>query len=844
MRFSDFLSICPVGFLLVLPVAQAASGSWTNVASGDWSTGPWTGGVPNGSGETATFNLNWSGQAINVDGSYRVGQILATDTTAGGTLAISGGVLILDNGASKPVIGSVTFGEFARFKITSELQGTNGFEKTGGGYLDLTGSANTFTGNVKLNGGGGFVVINNDANLGNSANDIDVATTGSATGFYLDASVTAALNSGRSIITTGTGDFWVKNKAGASLTIDGEISGTANFRKNDSGTVVLTNANSYALATKLEGGTLRLSGGNNRLPTTTTVQFLNGTSILDLTNTTQSVAALTVFSGGTNTITGTGGSLTVTNNANFTVNGSDATILDLSGLTNFTYNQSTKNFVVQPATSATTSNNTVNLAKAGANNITAAVLTVGGATGTSQGTAHEGRLGLGKENNINTGTVNLGGFNGSGLINFQSGQTNPGLKLRGLGGDASAVDNVYVGSTSSGTRSGDGVMDLSAGSLDAKVTNLIINRHGASATSTLTSSLSMGSGTVEATNVVLARKSTNFGTGADTTGNPTLNANFTQGGGTVKVSNLVMGENTNSDVINILPVLKPSYNLNGGTLYAATIDGGVGGFNSTSSVRNLNISGGTLRNYNASTNLTVDGVDSSDGGRVSVIIGSAGATLQADASRTIELTANTRLGGSGNLLKTGDGTLVINGVATSYSGTLAVNAGTLAGAATYGTSGSPASITVGANGTLAPGTSPGTMTVTGNLTIAGTFAYEFNDVGDLADLVNVGGLLNLSGSTVQWNNLGAHAAGEKFALFRYNTGNLTGTFSGYADDNQYNFGGGGWVINYNDTLPGLNGGSGGAGISFVTLTAVPETSTALLGVIGMAGLLRRRRRAS
>jgi fibronectin-binding autotransporter adhesin len=822
-------------FLLALSVSQSqgADASWTTATSGDWSTGPWSAAYPNGSAQIATFNQNWTGQIINVDTPITVGQILATDTTANGGLTISGGTLTLANGGSSPIISTGTnnaFGESAanRFKISSVLDGTNGFERQGNGYLDLSGVTNIFTGTIKLtaaaSGGGSFTVINNDANLGNAANVITVATTSQPVGFYNDAAAGSfTLNSARTITTSGTGDFWVKNKAGANMTIAGVISGTANFRKNDGGIVTLTGENTYALATKLEGGTLRLSGGTNRLPTTTTVQFLSA-STLDLTNTSQSVAAITPLGGVTNTITGAGGSLTVTNNANFTVNAADATILDMSGLTNFTYNQPTKNFVVQPVTSATSANNTINLAKAGTNAITALNVTVGGATGTSQGTAHEGRLTLGTVNNFNTTNLTVGGFNGSGKVSFQSGLTTPALTLRGLTGGSSAVTLWKIGETSSGTRSGAGVFDLTGGSLDAVVTDLVMNRHIANANTGITSSLTMPSGSVVATNILLGEK-----TG---TGTPVLTTNFNQGGGTVKVSTLTFGKDAAGGAT---PDFRSSYNLSGGTLSAATIDAGAGVF-ATTSVRRIGWTGGTISNFDTSTDLSINGVSGTGG---SIVLATSTATAKdfnVDTSRKITLGANTSLTGSSDLSKNGNGTLLINGASSTYTGTLSVNAGTLGGATSLG-----GNITVGGSGTLAPGNSPGTMTVAGNVSIGGTYAYEFNDTGDLADLVNVGGTLTLTGGAVTWDNLGAFVIGEKFTLFAYDV--LVGTFNGYATSGNYTLDGGLWFLNYNDASAGLNGGTndGGVNSGFVTITAVPEPGAALLGGLGLLTLLRRRR---
>lgn len=80
--------------------------------------------------------------------------------------------------------------------------------------------------------------------------------------------------------------------------------------------------------------------------------------------------------------------------------------------------------------------------------------------------------------------------------------------------------------------------------------------------------------------------------------------------------------------------------------------------------------------------------------------------------------------------------------------------------------------------------------------------------------------------------------GDKFTLFAYNS--LEGAFDSYADDTTYVFNGGEWFFNYNDTTPGLNGGSG---TSYITITAVPEPSALVLGAVGPLALLRRRRKS-
>jgi hypothetical protein len=147
------------------------------------------------------------------------------------------------------------------------------------------------------------------------------------------------------------------------------------------------------------------------------------------------------------------------------------------------------------------------------------------------------------------------------------------------------------------------------------------------------------------------------------------------------------------------------------------------------------------------------------------------------------------------------------------------------------------------SGNLSIGNSPGTANFE-NLTLDSdaTYVYEVAGGTNAADLGNVSGLLDITGATLDVVQLGSYTLGDKFTLFGYATGNLTGTFAGLSDNSTFNEAGGDWTINYADASPGLNGGFG---TSFVTIMAVPEPGTLALlacgGAIGV-GLLRRRRK--
>jgi hypothetical protein len=143
---------------------------------------------------------------------------------------------------------------------------------------------------------------------------------------------------------------------------------------------------------------------------------------------------------------------------------------------------------------------------------------------------------------------------------------------------------------------------------------------------------------------------------------------------------------------------------------------------------------------------------------------------------------------------------------------------------------------------VAPGNSPGILN-TGDYNQAGTLVAEITGLvaGSGHDQINVMGTVNLSGALdLQFSASQDYVLNSMIFLILNNGSDaVTGTFTGLAQGaTAATFGGFDWVISYtaNSTDTTFTGGND------VALMAIPEPSTALLGGLGVLGLLRRRRK--
>lgn len=599
------------------------------------------------------------------------------------------------------------------------------------------------------------------------------------------------------------------------------------------------------------------------VPTTSDSVVFQGSSnvTVDYGNVTRTVANIATSGTGVTmplTITATNGSLTIGGaSQSFGAQANGNLLNDYSGLSAFTYTESSANqtFAVRmtiPGTGPTSGTATLNLPMqgSGTTSIRATATQIGGAAGSSGGTAWGGILGLGRGNALFTGTFAIGGFNGSGGVFFQPGVSNGTLVVRGTSGGAARADKITVGETSSGSRDGSGFLDLTGGTIDLSGTSLLIGRHGATSNSpNVSGTVTMPGGTVDVLTLVLGEKT-------NTSGTMSITGLFTQSGGAVTSGTMRFG-NILTTAGTTVPLFTSIYTLSSGTLRSALITSipsvaltGTTTANSAS-VRKVAWSGGTIANYDSSTNLTISGTNTNAGYTMSLVLGSTTTpqVFAADTGRTITLGSNAVVSGTGLLQKQGDGTLQINTAAT-YTGSTGISAGTVrlgvanglpsatplvmspsAGTATLDLAGFNQTLgslsSSGAGSAVVDVASSGTSTLTvGGDNTSATFAGRLRNSGGATSILGI-----TKNGTGTWTLTGSNSAVAGNLVF--NTGKVSidpGSAGSFASTGRFQILPGSGVTTTVEVLSGSNSFSTAAGIG--GLADNSATGTALWNLAG------------
>jgi autotransporter-associated beta strand protein len=250
--------------------------------------------------DTSTFNRTFIGsggnRTVTLGGNISLGNSATNANTVTFGSLTAGQGLSVDLGGSSRIFA---VGTNRTLEFVNVLSGSGGFTKTGAGILKLSGTANTFTGNVSIGGGspsafGGVLEVSKIADSG-VASSIGVGSSitfggsdGAATLRYLgsgdssnrsftigsqgaifDSSGSGAIqftNTGnidvspsntvsRTLTFTGTN---AGNNSFAGVIRDPSVSATTSVLKTGSGKWILSGANTHKGATTVTAGTLVL----------------------------------------------------------------------------------------------------------------------------------------------------------------------------------------------------------------------------------------------------------------------------------------------------------------------------------------------------------------------------------------------------------------------------------------------------------------------------------------------------------------------------------------------------------------------------------------------------------
>jgi autotransporter-associated beta strand protein len=781
---------------------------------------------------TMGFAFNNNGTGVNILTKTGVGRWVVNQANGytGGTNA-NGGTLVAANTAAFGTAGRIiNFNtgtvEFATDTTANAYVLNVGSGNTGTVVVNRATSAATMThtmgtatiGNSTLNIEKGANVTG-DATLEFTGITMSAGVSGLSTGTMLNPTSAKVLVSGSITRTGGSANLLTLDGTSSGNRISGIISGPQALTKSNVSTWELSNANTFTGNTKVTGGTLVLS---NNLALQSSAFDTSGAGTLDTSATN----------------TPTFGGLTSATDYSISSNVTSLTLNPSAGTQTYTGN------LGGGAAGMT-------LTKSGAGTqILSGTNSYSGLTTVSGG---ELRI---------TNAAAIGGTNvtvTAGQIALDGGITVSGKSLTTSGSGT----NFFGGLQSvSGTNGWSGSVLLGAD----------LSRMGARRNATLVLSGAIDDGANTYNLVIRNENQNNTSGGGNATTITELSGVSTYGGNT----QLIAGVTRLAGGDNRLPTgtvlqfggsgANAKFDMNGRNQEVAGL-----------AVMSANID--TQRDWNANeltnssgtlSTLTVNTTANQTFGRTTTSFAGSG-------SYTGIITGNIALEKSGAATLTLTGTNTYSGATTVEAGTLALGTGgSISASTTIDVKGSATldvsalagwalanSQTLKGNGTvnagtgnvvtisngavLAPGASPGTLLVNGDLSFASgsTFSAELQTSGGLTgDLVDLSGDLEiLSGAVLDLSLFGSDAAltnGTKFSLFSYSGSWNSGTFNGYADDSDFTLGLNQFRIDYNDTVAGLNGGSYS---NFVTLTAVPEPRAALLATIGLLALLRRRRAA-
>ncbi len=735
-----------------------------------------------GAGELALTgdNSGFSGGINLADGTLS----LLSDHAAGtGTITTTGSTINYGNGVTNaaPInINSnttnvqVLVGLATQIGTISETAGPRPLTKLGTGELVLTGN-NSFTGTFSINAGA--IGIGNDNALGLGQVAMAGGTTLRARGDGFVVGNAINLVGPASVDTNGFND----------LTLTGDITGTA-LTKDGGGRLTVTGTNTYNGGTQLNAGTLRFAAGNNLGSGTVTAE------------------------GGTRLEAGIANNAVFTLANNITLNGAvelglfgNMSSLDLTtGATTTNGTQLTLNGVIAGGIGGSLSIgagftighvtlNGINTYGGGTTIGVGSTVFVGSNSALGSGdVTMQGSSGLRNDTATAFTLDNRFTLQGTGFSKPSIGGASD-LRLNGVISGLGGILKVGVDQlTLNGVNTYEGGTDLNLGSIrvsndDSLGTGTLTTRGG----TTLVAGIGAGATGLNGDAVIDLHNHVVLGTGTTTIDLIGTTASLFVGTGAYNSpgSDLTLSGQITGDG-GIVTANFGTLTLTGNNDYS----GGTTANNITVFVGNDNALGTGAVTLNGASLQNNSGMALAIGNDIAVNATAFFPVGTIGGSSNLELSG--ALSGAGGLAKVGSDTVNLTGNDTGYTGNATVESGTLlingnfgAGAgqtltvrsdSTLGGTGTiNANVTVNSGGIWAPGNSPGTITVNGNLVYNNSAILNY----ELGQASVPGGLYNdltiVNGDLTFGNNVTLNVTDSNaFGLGVYNLFTYTGTRTG------------------------------------------------------------------
>jgi fibronectin-binding autotransporter adhesin len=783
--------------------AEAQFFYWnTAVTNGLWNdTANWEEGIVPNEVDAVVFFDNTVNTVVNLNGfTATVGELNFANTVTIGSTTSNDDIINLDSTAGQPRISVAANNAF----MYGELTGTNGFRKEGPARFSFRFNPNdqNYSGNITL--AGGILGINQDGSLGNTNNDIIAEATSTLQIEPGNNTNAVTLGTGRDI-SIASGATLTINNGGAAVvgTVNGVVSGDGNLTFGGTGSLILNGTNTYTGATVINGPGFGGSATNtNIVSRSNLVSFANLGSIPTGTALTATFgSASAINSSSTMNINLGGNALTPTLFAptfsGVATNSTSSTLAMV--ITNGSLNYTTVDTFAVNTRGVGLVNADLTLPEI--TSISAAAFNLGTA-GSSSFNPNRVFVRVGAQTTLNGNSFTLGAYRAAGSILARADGSS--LTMRGSDG-TSPVQSLLIGNYSGGNA---GLLvstiNLSNSTLDLAANEIIVGRNVANA-SGATASLQFGAGTVTAPTLVISYPGTTNQANTTATSFTNVITGFvTQNGGSATFSNIVLGRT--GEITNPLYTFfdnyVATYNLAGGTLRAASIATGSTNAALTGNSRTVFWTGGTLRNYDAATDLNITASTAPFSAIGLTIGGTNTKTLTIDAGRTATLSSGVAVAVNGGTLvfdAAADSTLnaqgrfrigtattdpaavqITNGTAnfSTASGTFAIG-DRAAGESALNVSGGTVNIVLSTSRLLVGNQSPGAINVSGgSLNVTGDQAIYVG--GDISfGATGAAGTWNVSGGSVNIGGTGAFVLGQNSAttIVTNTNGVITNVFS-------------------------------------------------------------------